>query len=73
MTTPLDPLLLKLALNYSDQADLSNRLQKLFTVSIELDMEENGLGNLAADSSLGFCRGPKRLDMTVIALLSHCF
>ncbi len=29
---PLDPLLLKLARNYSDHNDLDNRLRKLFTV-----------------------------------------
>jgi hypothetical protein len=29
----LDPLLLKLAQSYSDHADLSHRLRKLFTVS----------------------------------------
>ena len=32
---PLDPLLLKLAQNYSDDADLSTRLRRLFSVFIQ--------------------------------------
>ena len=31
---PLDPLLFKLAQNYSDAADLSSRLHRLFTVCL---------------------------------------